>query len=285
MAGIDWQQSGGKRQQTVIGRMRPRSGEEPCQPLDYSYNNPLDLSRTERSNPAVRCHHSLVKAGGRNFILSNLHQDWSDDVEGGPWRYTITSDTITTSPTPELSQSDEDQDNEVSLSEGENSRRVSRGFSDSEELFVFQATRSEVKYLNLWSFSRKSRNPCDISRYSPSGQADDDEQPNHARLLEEREDREDCIELLDQPSDGRLLLEHENSILCDPELQMFPIAQSQSQLHPTDNNCQEFVSTHSVSPSLPEIGPLEIPSPQLLVSDSESGRVEFLDDDLMIDLP
>lgn len=272
-----------------------KAGEEPCQPLDYSYNNPLDLSRTELSKPVVRGPQSLVKAAGRNCNLSNLQKDWSDDVEGEgkPWRYPISSENITTSLTVDLTQPDQAQA-QVSLSEGEDTR-VSRGFSDSEELFVFPAPRSEVKCLNLWSFSRKSKNHSDISRYS--GLAGYDELPKQPRLLEEREDREDCIELLDQaggttqPSDSGLLLEHENSILCDPELQMFPITttditttQPQPQLR--DNNCQELLSVHSVSPSLPEISLQETPSTkQLGVSDSESGRVEFLGDDLMIDLP
>ena len=96
--------------------------------------------------------------------------------------------------------------------------------------------------------------------------------------METREDR-DSIELVDQsesesePSDCGLLLEHEESLLCDPELQMFPFTQSLTK------------------PSLPEIVLQEIPSPsyqlspKLPDSDSESGRVEFLEDDLMIDLP
>ena len=268
---------------------RSVTGEDPCQPLDYSYNNPLDLSRTKLSNPAARCHQSLVKAG-RNFNLSNFQTDWSDDVEGQPWRYNISHD-LTTPPTVDLSQSGQDQQDqdrqpaEVSLSEGQD-HRVSRGVADSEELFVFKAPRSEIQFLTLWSFSVKSKNQGDISRYSPSGQAVRYEQSN---LLEGREDREDYIEPVDQTvSDSGLLLEHENSILCDPELQIFPISpHSQSQLKPSDNTCQELVFPPA-TPSLTKTVHQEIPSLwQIPVSESESGRAELLDDDddLMIDLP
>ena len=259
---------------------RSRTGEDPCQPLDYSYNNPLDLSRTKLSNPAV-----LVKAG-RNFNLSNLQNDWSDDVEAKPWRYTV-SHNITTSPTVDLTQSGQDQDiqpveGQVSLSEGEDDQ-VSRGFTDSEELFVFKAPRSEIKFFTLWSFSVKSKNRGEVSRCSPSGQTVSEEQP---KLLECREDREDSIETVEQTgSDCDLLLEHENSIFCDPELQMFPISpQTQSQLKPSDNKSQELVFTQPDTPAGPKIVPQEMPSLRQL-ADSESDRAELLDDDLMIDLP
>ena len=270
-----WRQNINTTNSDLICRMSSMTGGEPCQPLDCSYNNPLDLSRTELSNPPVRCHQSLLQAG-RNFNLSNLQKDWSDDVEGKPWRYSISGIT-TTSPTVDLLQSEQDQDQDrqsakLSLSVGED-HRESRGFSDSEELFVFKASRSEIKFLKLWTFSEKSTNLCDLSRYNYSGQAVNDEQPN---LLETRGEREDYIELVDQAeseSHCGLLLEHEKSILCDPELQMFPLTQSLPK------------------PSLPEIVLQEIPSPsyqlspKLPDSDSESGRVKFLEDDLMIDLP
>ena len=267
---------------------------EPCQPLDYSFNNPLDLSRTEPRNPALSL---LREAGtGRNFNLAKLENDWSDHVRGKPWRYSI-SDDVTAPATVDLLQPDCDPDSypaQVSLSEGEDHRET-RGFSDSEELYVFQAPRSEIKFLNIWSFSRKYKSNCDKSRYSHHpGQALNEDQPKQSPLLEAREDREDYIELVDQtgsPSHSGLLLEHERSILCDPELQMFPISQ------PTDN-CPEQVLTEvrrneevdevkvaTASPAVPEIVLPEIPSPrQLPVSDSESDREEFLEDDLLIDL-
>merc|ERR1712154_486153 len=85
-----------------------------------------------------------------------------------------------------------------------------------------------------------------------------------------------------EPSHCGLLLEHESSILCEPELQMFPITQSQS----IENNCQEKVLSqvwrHEVTLPEAEIILQEMPSPrQLPVSESESDR----DDDLLIDLP
>ena len=267
--------------------------QEPCQPLDYSYNNPLDLSRTEPRNPALS---RLGKAGtGRNFNLAKLENDWRDDGEGKPWRYSI-SDIITEPTTGDLIQPDFDPVSDpaqVSLSEGEDKRdNKARGFSDSEELYVFKAPKSEIKFLNIWSFSRKYKSNCDKSRYS---QTINEDQPKQSPLLEVREDIKDYIELVHQPgspSDNGLLMEDERSIFCDPELQMFPISQS------SDNNCPEQVLTKvgrheeadeakvaTVSPAVPKIVLQEIPSPrQLPVSDSENDTEEFLEDDLLIDL-
>ena len=176
----------------------------------------------------------------------------------------------------------------MSLSEGEdNSDNKARGFSDSEELYVFKAPKSELKFLNIWSFSRKYKSNCDKSRYSHPGQTIDEDQPKQSPLLEVREDREDYIELAHQtgsPSDNGLLMEHERSIFCDPELQMFPISQQVlTEVGRHEEADEAKVAT--VSPAVPEIVLQEIPSPgQLPVSDSECDRDEFLDDDLLIDL-
>ena len=286
---------GAKYQQTVISGMRSRTEQEPCQPLDYSRNHPLDLSRAGPSYPVERSQHPTVRAG-RNLKL--LESDWSDGVEGKPWRYSI-SDHIKTPPTVDLIQSfpDPGYDShpaQVSLSDGED-YRAPRGFSDSEELFVFKAPRSEISFNYLWSFSSKRKNNCDKSRYSHSHQAVYEDQPKQSVLLEASGAKVDFIELADQtgsPSDSELLLEHEESLLSDPELQMFPLAQ------PSNKKCEKLLHTEivsneviaeakvtTVSPAVPDIVLEEIQSSKKLpISNSESDGDEWLDDDLMIDL-
>ena len=136
--------------------------DEGNQPVDLSSSTPLDLSQGRTAE--LPWDESLLRAR-RIFSLSVLESEWSEEGSR-PWRYSDWSDRV--SPTPpyhhDIEPDSDPSCDAVETSELEN--LGSRGFSDSEEFFVFSASRSELNYLKLWSFSGKSKTNSDISRYS-----------------------------------------------------------------------------------------------------------------------
>ena len=176
--------------------------DEGSQPVDLSSSTPLDLSQGRTAE--LPWDESLLRVK-RIFSLSVLESDWSEE-DSHPWRYSDwPSDRV--SPTPPYHQDiepDSDSSSEaVETSELENFG--SRGFSDSEEFFVFSASRSELNYLKLWSFPGKSKTNSDISRYSEPAETQHQDELHQIKQFEsisENEEEELPCPILKPPEDS-----------------------------------------------------------------------------------